>query len=218
VRHGYTNATERRADVIYKTFEGPDAEARSAAELRALTALRGLVPVPEVISSEPGVVVTAFVAGAHGQDLIADGRARDVLGGCGEVLRSLHALDPAILEASAAGSDVVRHGDFGPNNVLFDPATMAVTAVVDWEFSGVGNAIEDIAWCEWIVRMHHPDAVGAMPAFFEAYGSTPSWHERKSAMLARCRWLEAFCSRSDPDGAGTKQWQLRGATTASWQD
>jgi aminoglycoside phosphotransferase (APT) family kinase protein len=217
VRHGYTNATERRADVIYKRFVGPDSEARSAAELRALTALHGRVPVPEVISSEPGVVATAFVSGAHGQDLIADGRAHDVLRGCGAVLRSLHALDPSILEAPAPDTGVIRHGDFGPNNVLFDTATMAVTAVVDWEFSGVGKAVEDIAWCEWIVRMHHPDAVGAMPAFFEAYGWTPPWQERKSAMLARCQWLEAFCTRWDPHGAGTKQWQLRGAITASWK-
>jgi aminoglycoside phosphotransferase (APT) family kinase protein len=53
----------------------------------------------------------------------------------------------------------------GPNNVLFDLGTMAVTALLDWEFSGIGEAIDDIAWCEWIVRVHHPDAVSAMPAF-----------------------------------------------------
>jgi aminoglycoside phosphotransferase (APT) family kinase protein len=217
VRHGYTNATERRADVVYKRFAGPDSEARSAVEVRALTVLHGLVPVPELVSSEPGVLATAFVTGAHGQDLIAAGRALDVLSGCGAVLRRLHALDPAILQAPPSGSGVIRHGDFGPNNVLFDAATMAVTAVVDWEFSGVGKAIDDIAWCEWIVRMHHPEAVGAMPAFFAAYGSTPPWPERKSVMLDRCRWLEAFCRRWDPNSAGTKQWQLRAAITASWK-
>jgi aminoglycoside phosphotransferase (APT) family kinase protein len=111
---------------------------------------------------------------------------------------------------------VIRHGDFGPNNVLFDPDTMAVTALLDWEFSGIGAAIEDIAWCEWIVRMHHPDAVGALPAFFDAYRSTPPWELRKRVMLSRCRWLEAFCRRWDPHGDGVRQWQARAVATASW--
>jgi aminoglycoside phosphotransferase (APT) family kinase protein len=28
---------------------------------------------------------------------------------------------------------VLVHGDFGPNNALFDPVTFQATAVVDWE-------------------------------------------------------------------------------------
>jgi aminoglycoside phosphotransferase (APT) family kinase protein len=105
-----------------------------------------------------------------GQDLIEQGRAHDVLAGCGTLLRHLHDLDPAILGAGPAEGGVIRHGDFGPNNLLFDLGTLAVTAVLDWKFSGIGEAIEDIAWCEWIVRMHHPHALSAMPAFFDAYG------------------------------------------------
>jgi aminoglycoside phosphotransferase (APT) family kinase protein len=214
MRHGYTNSTERRADLVHKTYDGPNAHQRCAAELRALTTLEKVLPVPAVISNGPGALVTAYVAGEHGQDLIDAGRAQEVLTGCGTVLRQLHELDPAILEPGADG--VIRHGDFGPNNVLFDPDTMAVTAVLDWEFSGIGAAIEDIAWCEWIVRMHHPDAVGTLPAFFDAYGSTPPWEQRKRAMLSRCRWLEAFCKRWDPHGVGMRDWHLRAVATASW--
>jgi tRNA A-37 threonylcarbamoyl transferase component Bud32 len=217
MRHGYTNSTESRAGVVYKRYDGPDAPSRRAVELRALTHLQWVLPVPALVSTGPGVLATAYVAGSHGQDLIEEGRAHDVLAGCGTILRQLHALDPAILGAGSAEGGVIRHGDFGPNNLLFDVGTMAVTALLDWEFSGIGEAIEDIAWCEWIVRMHHPDAVNAMPAFFDAYGARPPWHERQGAMISRCRWLEAFSKRWDPDSAGAKQWQLRGQATASWQ-
>lgn len=215
MRHGYTNLTERRDGVVRKTYSGPDAHQRHLAELRALTRLHHVMPVPAVLSDEPGVLTTAYLAGEHGQDLIDAGRAQDVLAGCGTVLRRLHELDPATLEPGA-GTGVIRHGDFGPNNVLFDPDTMTVTALLDWEFSGVGAAIEDIAWCEWIVRMHHPDAIGALPAFFDAYGAEPPWEQRQRAMLSRCRWLEAFCDRGDPHGAGARQWHLRAAATANW--
>ncbi|MFN2559820.1 MAG: phosphotransferase [Jatrophihabitans sp.] len=216
MRHGYTNVTERRGDAVYKTYAGPDAPARCATELRALTQLHGVVPVPAVISNSPGVLVTGYVSGQHGQDLLDAGRAHDVLTGCGRVLRRLHEVDPAVF-APGAESGVIRHGDFGPNNVIFDSDTMAVTALLDWEFSGIGAAIDDIAWCEWIVRMHHPDAVEALPAFFVAYGWTPAWDERKRAMLNRCRWLESFCKRWGPRSPGVHQWQVRTATTASWE-
>jgi len=35
---------------------------------------------------------------------------------------------------------------------------------VDWEWAHAGNPIEDLAWCEWIVRMHHPRDVTALGA------------------------------------------------------
>lgn len=89
MRHGYTNVTERRAGVVYKTYDGPDARQRCAAGLRALTRLHRVVPVP-----------------------------------AGEL--------------------------------------------------------------------------------------------RRRVMLIRCRWLEAFCRRWDPDGASVRQWQARAVATESW--
>ncbi len=61
---------------------------------------------------------------------------------------------------SVQPGEVIRHGDFGPNNVLLDSATMTVTALLDWEFSTVGPRIDDLAWCEWIVRTAREFASG----------------------------------------------------------
>lgn len=116
------------------------------------------------------------------------------------------------------------HGDFGPNNLLFGPlapeggATLVVVAVLDWEWAHVGRRIEDLAWCEWIIRMHHPERVGALGAFFAGYGARPGWAERHAAMLTRCRELIDFCDRWVPDGDGVAQWQSRVKVTAGWAE
>lgn len=178
------------------------------------------MPVPAVLDNlADGSIVTKFRTGEHGQDLIDAGHAHQVLASCGALLRRLHALDPAqLLPGEHPSRHVVIHGDFGPNNTLFDPRDFAVTALLDWEFCGVGPAICDIAWCEWIVRMHHPTAVESLAAFFGAYGYRPSWEERRHAMIDRCRWLEAFAHRWDPDGDGVRRWQQRTHETAAWTE
>jgi aminoglycoside phosphotransferase (APT) family kinase protein len=185
-------------------------------EYRALTSLAGRFPVPEVVSQEPGVLVTGFVDGRHGQDLIDLGYARQVLQECGRVLRQLHSLDARLLDQHAAGDTVIQHGDFGPNNVLLNIGPLQVAAVLDWEFSRAGHAITDVAWCEWIVRMHHPDAVGALGDFFNAYGAEPAWHERQEEMLRRCRVLGEFSRRWDPEGNGVRVWQERAEIVSAW--
>ena len=79
-------------------------------------------------------------------------------------------------------SAVLVHGDYGPNNVLLDPVGHQVTAIVDWEWAHAGDPVEDLAWCEWIVRMHHPEHIAAIDALFDAYGFRPAW----SAGTAGC--------------------------------
>jgi aminoglycoside phosphotransferase (APT) family kinase protein len=114
---------------------------------------------------------------------------------------------------------VLVHGDFGPNNVLLDPVTFDVTAVLDWEFAHLGDPVEDLAWCEWIVRMHHPEHRQALHLFFDAYdGDVPAWPARRATMLARCESLEEFCQRWEPNSPGVRQWRERAATTAAWDE
>ncbi|MBT2523214.1 phosphotransferase [Arthrobacter sp. ISL-28] len=216
MQHGYTNETYRQGLRVGKRYQGPDAEGRAAAELLALTRLVGRIPVPAVIDAGELTLTTAFVPGEHGQDLIESGPAEETLAACGRLLRDLHMLDPGILEPGPhpAGA-VIRHGDFGPNNVLMGPEGFEPVALLDWEFSGIGTPIDDLAWCEWIVRMHHPAAIPALRAFWEAYGSCPEWAERQAAMLNRCAELEDFCRRwSSPDAV--TMWQKRIVVTRGW--
>jgi aminoglycoside phosphotransferase (APT) family kinase protein len=78
---------------------------------------------------------------------------------------------------------VIVHGDFGPQNVLIE--SDAISALVDWEFAHVGMPVEDLAWAEWIVRMHHPDAVDDLPELLDAAGLGVEWSARHGAMVAR---------------------------------
>ncbi|MEU9166574.1 phosphotransferase [Streptomyces sp. NPDC048420] len=204
-----------------KTYEGPDAELRLHRERVLLTGLRGLLPVPPVVAAADGATLTlGFVAGTPGQELLDSGHAVQVLVSCGELLRRLHETDPSVLRAGADQSGkVLVHGDFGPHNMLLDPSTRAVTAVVDWEFAHLGDPVEDLAWCEWIVRTHHPAQRRALRHFFRAYGGeVPPWPVRKAAMLARCESLRQFCHRWEPHGSGVSQWRRRATATAGWEE
>ena len=37
------------------------------------------------------------------------------------------------------------HGDYNFRNLVFDPATRQVKAVLDWEMAGIGDALCDLA-------------------------------------------------------------------------
>jgi tRNA A-37 threonylcarbamoyl transferase component Bud32 len=207
LNHGYTNATVGDDAKVIKTYAGPGAAVRSEREYTALTALAGRVPVPSVLGRTSETLTLAFVSGVHGQDLIAAGFADRVLAACGSVLRRIH----------AAG---FGHGDFGPNNTLLDPDSLEVTAVLDWEFSSVGRVdpVVDLAWCEWIVRMHHPGETAAIPALYAGYGTSFPWRERHAAMVGRCAELIEFTHEWEPDGPGEALWRERLGATAAWRE
>ena len=100
------------------------------------------------------------------------------------------------------------HGDFGPQNILFTLEPMGVSAVLDWELAHVGSAVEDLAWVEWIIRTHHPQAIEFLPELFDGSGVWPSWSDRHAVMTRRCRDYIAFCEESGFDTA-TAQWRRR---------
>ena len=219
MRHGYTNRTERRGDVVRKEYDGPDRDRRASAEHDALVSLAGRFPVPEVVAHERDCLTTRFVVGSHGQDLVERGHAAPVLATCGRALRRLHELTPPASwtdDPTAVG--VFSHGDFGPNNVLLDADCTRVVAVLDWEFAAVADPIIDVAWCEWIVRTHHPDAVDDLDAFFDEYGDRPPWMARQDEMVRRCGELAAFCDRWQPGGPAVMTWRERSRVTASWAE
>ena len=212
--HGYTNDTRADGRVVVKRYDGPNAQQRRERERLMLTRLHGRVPVPEPRDSANAAgLAMAFMPGVHGQDLIDAGHAGPVLRACGRALRDIHRLDVAATLPGEVGP-VVVHGDYGPNNVLLDPGTFTVTAVLDWEWAHAGQPLEDLAWCEWIVRMHHPAQASALDAFFAAYGSRPPWPERHHAMVQRCRELVELVQGWRRDAA--QMWRDRLQQTSEW--
>ena len=219
--HGYTNRVTRVGSVVTKSYQGPDAQARHAREARVLAGLAGLLPVPPLlVPRRAGRLETGLMPGIPGQDLIDAGQARGVLRACGRMLRRIHATDPvaAGITASRQPGQVLVHGDYGPNNSLLDPAARQVTAVVDWEWAHAGDPLEDLAWCEWIVRMHHPGHVSALEEFFAAYGRRPAWPGRHQAMISRCREMLGICQRWEPAGDDARRWRQRTQITRSWTE
>lgn len=211
LRHGYTNRTVGNGTSVRKTFTGHDAEYRLGRELAALTRLRDSVPLPPVLGVTGLTLELGYVSGDHGQDLLAAGHGALVLAACGRVLRRIHDVS-----RDSAGR-VLVHGDFGPDNVLL--AGRAVVAVLDWEFAHLGDPVEDLAWCEWLVRTHHPEQADALTEFFTAYGlPIPSWPERHRAMLDHCHELADFCALADPSGTGVALWHDRALVTATWTE
>lgn len=100
--------------------------------------------------------------------------------------------------------------------MLFDERH-EVTGVLDWEFAHRGDAIEDLAWAEWIVRMHHPQHVDALAGLFTGFGRRPPWRDRQTSMSSRCAQLRDRClSQGLPEAAD--EWASRSRITAAWRE
>jgi aminoglycoside phosphotransferase len=216
LRHGYTNATRRRSDgLIEKRYEGPGSSERCEREISCLRHLEGLLPVPSIAMADPRVpmLVMQRVAGVQGQDLIEHGRASHVLGLLGSALAMLQRLPTSVIPGLPGEGSVVVHGDFGPQNVLVDD--QRISGLLDWEFARVGEPVDDLAWAEWIVRMHHPDQIGALPALVESSGLRLGWRDRQEAMVRRCEELLQMSERSHSTAA-TELWTARLRATERW--
>jgi Ser/Thr protein kinase RdoA (MazF antagonist) len=206
--HGYTNATMFAGGRVVKRYLGRDAAERMWNEVDAIRRSAGRVPAPSVLAvDEISFTVTlARMPGRPGQELIAEGFADRVLEAAGRTLRALHAGPEAPAWA---------HGDYGPQNLLFDGATLEVTGVLDWEFARPGGPVTDLAWAEWIVRMHHPGAVPSLAGLFQGWGDEPAWDARRAPMLEACgRFLAR--ARDMGDHRAAELWSRRADVTASW--
>jgi aminoglycoside phosphotransferase len=219
IAHGYTHRTSRVGDVVTKVYQGPEAAAGCAREAATLTAVAGLLPVPRLVAAGPACLQTALARGVHGQDLIAAGLARPVLAACGRMLHRIHQLPvPASVSGGPSSPGAVLvHGDYGPNNVLLDARASDVTAVLDWEWAHAGDPVEDLAWCEFIIRMHHPADAPALDAFYGSYGSRPAWPDLHHAIIDRCNWMLELCERWQPGGVSVTQWAERLETVRCWR-
>lgn len=216
--HGYTNLTRRLPEgMIEKRYEGPGRHDRAQTERDCLRGLFGEVPVPEIVEADLELprLVMREAPGRHGQALIDDGRAALVLAATGTLLRRLQETSPTLVPSLAGHGSVISHGDFGPQNLLIDVERDEITAVMDWEFAHIGEPVEDLAWAEWIVRMHHPGAVDELASLHHAAALHFDWSARHEAMLAKCEQLRDYC---DGQGwsTGADVWRERIDATGQW--
>jgi aminoglycoside phosphotransferase (APT) family kinase protein len=220
LRHGYTHDTRSDGSTVVKRYRGPYRQARRSAEHLVLSRLSGALPLPRLIAAPAGALCMEHVKGVHGQELIQAGHADAVLRSCGETLRQIQSVKAVDVfpDIPNAFQSVVVHGDYGPNNMLFDPVTFATTAVLDWEWAHPGDPVEDVAWCEWIIRMHHPDAVYALEHLFVGYGGRPPWERRQAATLAKCHSMLALPREGGTSAPGARRWQRNIEITASWKE
>lgn len=153
--HGYTNFTRITEGHVEKVYDGPRRFANASRELACLSALGHHLPLATVVDHDLAIprLTLAFLPGRHGQDLIDEGHAPRVLRLVGETLYALHDLAVDAAPGLVGEGSVIVHGDFGPQNMLFDLDTDRVTGVLDWESAHIGSPIEDLAWAEWLVRM-----------------------------------------------------------------
>ena len=219
MKHGYTNTTTAHGRTVVKRYRGPDAATRQHSEVTALLALHGLLPVPQLLAQTPGEITLALVDGQHGQELL-ELAPEPVLTSVGRMARRLAEADPPRLAGlTAVGSGVLVHGDFGPQNMLFDSRTAEPTALLDWELAHIGDPVEDVAWAEWIVRTHHAHLIAALPALFAGYGERPTWRVRHAVMLQKCQWALDFGRRWPGEGtAAAELWQQRLAATEAYAE
>lgn len=219
LRHGYTNQTRRVAEGVEKRYPGFEAFARANREVVYLTRLIGRFPVPEVLLFNPSVpkLLMRDVVGRHGQELMAEGHEAFVLRLIGNCLAELQSLGTTVVPEFSQAGVVIVHGDFGPQNILFSPDLTSVCAVLDWEFAHIGSPIEDIAWAEWTVRMHHPDSLEYLPQLFAGAGSSFPWSKRQAAMVLQCQRYIALCE-GDQSEAAAAVWRQRLRTTESWNE
>jgi Ser/Thr protein kinase RdoA (MazF antagonist) len=217
--HGYTNLTRQVAGAmaIDKIYTGSDARVRLTREELCLRLVADVLPVPPVLDTnqERCVLRLGRIAGTPGQDLIEEGAARPALAAAGSLLARLQTHASPLLLPHLEGADgVAVHGDFGPQNLLFD-ANHRVSGLVDWEYAHRGDAVEDLAWAEWIVRMHHPVAIDALEALFAGYGARPPWSLRQAAMVVQC---ERFRERCEGDVDAVTKWRTHLETTERWTE
>lgn len=182
--------------VVTKVHGGPDGATRAAHSVAALGQAGAFgLPVPEVRGHDGATVTMVEVqATVDGADLLESGPAR-VLSAIGGFAHELHALPPPMdwpLPDQPPATFV--HGDLCPVNTLFD-GDGGLVAVLDWEEAHMGEALDDLAWTEWLVRTWHPEAVEHLPVLYAAYGEPVPDVEARRAAMGRC--LQRHDERGD---------------------
>lgn len=164
-----------------------------ACEFHAMKVLSNHLPVPAPLpTSRPGSLRLPFIDGIGGRDLCDRDQPGALMFQLGAFLRRLRELDPGIMEGALNGAGgVIVHGDFAFYNAIMSQDRESLLAVLDWERAYLGDAITDLAWCEWQLRTAYPHHAWAAHKLFEGYGEAPPVDDRERAVAARLAQLRA---------------------------
>jgi aminoglycoside phosphotransferase (APT) family kinase protein len=123
--------------------------------------------------------------------------------------RMCEALAVPVLQSGVA----LVHGDSGLHNTMWDDRdTKAhLASLIDWEWSGWGNPLTDIAWLWWTMRFRHLPTV-VFETAVETYGREAlvamGWNEENVIQVVRAHMAQILL-RTEPGSAGFDEWLKR---------
>jgi thiamine kinase-like enzyme len=176
--------------------------------------------MPELVGYDKDALTisTRYVESRHAQDLLEE-HCDIVPFSLGKLARELQLVKvDAIAGSKRNEPDVLVHGDFGPQNLLFAPESFSERYLVDWEWAHFGDRFEDIAWAEWIIRMHYDSNQQMIASLYKGFGLVPPWETRHELMIRKCENILDFAKRDDDNTQAISMWIDRVAQVKSFEE
>lgn len=175
--------------LVEKRMADPVRHDTEVLALRALT--QSELPVPSLVSVEPGSILMTLMPGERLDSLSTDEQLVG-LRASGELLRRLHHVTPppglpdapddasiirryratggppVPLRIPPARGPVFCHGDWTAGNLL--AVGGEITAVIDWEAAHVGDPLRELSRAAWGASLNDPRFFDAI---VEGYGADP---------------------------------------------
>jgi len=114
-----------------------------------------------------------------------------------------------ILSTEEEENYVLIHGDFGPHNSLILNESVYV---IDWEWSGWGNPLQDISWVVWFLKLHYPNKAHTLcNTFINSYkiNSDISISPEQIKSYAISRVMNIMCRIINADQEVKNEWIKR---------
>jgi aminoglycoside phosphotransferase (APT) family kinase protein len=123
-----------------------------------------------------------------------------------ELVRGLQsAIEHPIWDAPA---DRLVHGDAGIHNLLWDGE---LRALLDWEWSGCGSPLFDLAWNLWTMRFRslEPRITYDFLSAYQAYSSQPIQAKATELRALALSHVAFILTRSEPNTWTRAEWERR---------
>jgi thiamine kinase-like enzyme len=217
--YGYTNSTHLENRIVVKTYSGTSAQSRFLTELVIYQQLHDMPFMPELVDCDKDALTisTRYVESRHAQDLLEE--YSDIIPfTLGKLARELQSVKiDTIVDSKRSKTDVLVHGDFGPQNLLFAPESFSEFYLVDWEWAHFGDRFEDIAWAECIIRMHYDSNQQMIASLYRGFGIVPPWEARHELVIRKCENILDF-AKQDDNSQAISMWIDRVAQVKSFKE